>query len=141
MRRFIHRFKTQEEFNQTYNNSGYTEPWVSSIENGNTDFNNQNYVVLFPNDDSHSELGPKFSVSDLENNCPIIYFTGKTKTLYQELQEQGNTIILIRVSRNNYSNHDILQIWTDEIIKSMNVVHELDLVDGTCLTGPGLLRD
>ena len=141
MRRFIHRFKTQEEFNQAYSNSGYTEPWVSSVENGNTDFNNQNYVVLFPNDDSHSELGPKFSVSDLENNCPIIYFSDKTKTLYQELQEQGNTIILIRVSRNNYSNHDILQIWTDEIVKSMNVVHELDLVDGTCVTGPGLLRD
>lgn len=132
MRRFIHRFKTQEEFNQTYRGSGYTEPWVSCVENSNVNFNNQNYILLHTGDGGGDiTMGPKFSISDMENNPPLVYFWE-----YGNLFDRGYTVVKFVISQT------VLTVVMNEKVKGgMNATYIINLNTNRYYSDMGYFED
>lgn len=95
MRKFIHLFRTQQEFNEQYQNN-YTIPWLSAVkgESESTTYNDENYILL--KEDHTIECGKKFTVANFSNNTPRIFYKNMGNPIQNDEQRYGGHITEIR---------------------------------------------
>ena len=119
MGKYVHKFNNENEQTLAYNSQSYTEPWLSAAINGTTKFNNENWVLLLSNDTV--QYGPKFSINDLTNNCPFIYFGEKCNKIPFN---NGN---VVKAEMDMYYNY-YLNVWTDVEAKGgLKEYYQIDL--------------